>query len=394
MIIMVRPGRSLLRCGRTSLGIALSLKTLALLAGVLAWQNWLPGEPRAVQADKQTQPPPSTEPGASPPNPAPDDEPVVIRDNKLEMLAGVTMLVGTGFQGSQAASGALAQLQSGADHHLWTVGQGSKVPELTRALLAKVRDRQGIPDGTEVKNNEPSEVDAYYEALFYAYLNPPEAFADSARRDFTYAQLFNEPHKWRGEVLHVEGRLKRLRRYDVPLQLADRDIKYLYEGWIFDQAYGANPTCLLFTELPPGLEPAESMEAQVAFDGYFFKIYRYQSGDSKPGQAREAPLLIGRTLKLLSPQQANAVSATVWSKPLLVSFFALVFSTVGLAIWLTWWFRRGDRRIRTRLASSRRAVPDAFHELAPEPGSNGQPEESTWMLAHRSARDEDGQGSA
>ena len=70
-------------------------------------------------------------------------------------------------------------------------------------------------------------------------------------------------------------------------------MKTLYEGWIFDDLYIANPFCVLFTELPPGLHVGEKLEYRVGFDGYFFKRYRYKDGQ---GTVRDCPLFIGRTL--------------------------------------------------------------------------------------------------
>ena len=51
-----------------------------------------------------------------------------------------------------------------------------------------------------------------------------------------------------------------------------------------------------------GLAPAEKIQGvEVAFDGYFYKRFRYKAGDSyRPGQYRDAPVLIGHRLTLLS----------------------------------------------------------------------------------------------
>ena len=40
-----------------------------------------------------------------------------------------------------------------------------------------------------------------------------------------------------------------------------------------------NPRCVIFTKLPEGVEVREETDHRVAFDGYFFKRYRYQAGD-------------------------------------------------------------------------------------------------------------------
>jgi hypothetical protein len=109
----------------------------------------------------------------------------------------------------------------------------------------------------------------------------------------------------------------------------------------------------LFTELPEGLSVTEKTEVAVAFDGYFFKRYRYKAADSGPNQAREAPLLIGRTLVLKGPVAATpATESSAGGPSLMVGFLGLVVLTVGFAVGITWWFRRGDKHAYHRLAGA------------------------------------------
>jgi hypothetical protein len=135
----------------------------------------------------------------------------------------------------------------------------------------------------------------------------------------------------------------------------------IYEAWIFEK--GASPVCVVFTELPQGFELAEKSQGQVQFDGYFFKIYRYPTKDRTPGnRTRDVPLLIGRTLTLVDPKEQRASQEGQANKPgfltlsggssLLFGFFGLIIGTLVLALFLTIWFRRGDQRVRKRLAET------------------------------------------
>ena len=160
----------------------------------------------------------------------------------------------------------------------------------------------------------------------------------------TFAHLWEQPGDFRGQVIHVEGRLKRLRQFDAPRPAAAEGVRVVYEGWVFAEEYFSNPFCVLFTELPPGLRPAEKMEYHVAFDGYFFKRYRYQAGDG----LREAPLLIGHTLKLLDAPAADSSLPMSQQFLLLLVGFAVV--VILLLVGTGWWMRRGDRRVQERLA--------------------------------------------
>jgi hypothetical protein len=255
------------------------------------------------------------------------------------------------------------------------------VPPLNATLLAQVRDSRPLPifDSQKLQGTREQELDeihSYYDAVDKGYRHPSRSFANSARKDLTYAHLFQEPRKYRGTVVHFEGRLRRVRRYDPPLMLSQLGVRDLYEGWMFDlEHHGGNPICLVFTDLPPGLTVGEDLQGRVAFDGYFFKKYRYQAGDTGPGQAREAPLLIGHAPVLLE-QVATASESPSWSTtPLIVGLFTLIFVTLGLAVALHWWYRRGDRHVSGRLASARQLV---FVEPPTEPSSSELPPPSAF----------------
>jgi hypothetical protein len=212
-----------------------------------------------------------------------------------------------------------------------------------------VRDKTPIVSRRE--NEE--EFKAYCLAIVFAHTTPADAFRRGASLDVTYAHLFEEPDKYRGKVVHVTGRLKRVRRLDADPEIRETyEIPYVYEGWIFDPAiYGANPMCLLFTDLPPGIEVAETMDRRITFDGYFFKKYRYKGGDGW----HDCPLLIGHSPTALSESAANVDILPRW---ILTTFAGVVIGTAALALGLALWYRRGDAKVRTAMASRRPAFFD------------------------------------
>jgi hypothetical protein len=205
------------------------------------------------------------------------------------------------------------------------------------------------------------ESEAYNYVLVQANKTPAEAFARSARRDVTFAHLFEEPSVYRGQVIHVEGQLRMLRKFTPPRLAANEGVKDLYEAWIFDAIHVRNPYCVLFTELPPGLQPGERLDYQVAFDGYFFKRYRYQAADGW----RDAPLLIGHTVAFRTLPAASEPESPLydWIVPI---FLVALAGTVVMAIGTAWWFRHGDRRVRSTLA---RAALPSFPGLGTQGGS-------------------------
>jgi len=216
----------------------------------------------------------------------------------------------------------------------------------------------GVEDRAPVRNADENydEFQAYNLLLVRAHKTAAGAFAKGARRDLTFAHLFEEPAKYRGQIVHIEGLLRRLRKFDAARLAAKEGVPALYEGWVFDAEYGYNPYCVIVTELPKSIQIGEKLDRHVSFDGYFFKRYRYKAGDG----VRDAPLLIGRTLTPSASQGTAANARAPWldsSTPwLLIAFLAILLVTAGFGIALTLWFKRGDKQVRARLDAARDAA--------------------------------------
>jgi hypothetical protein len=285
--------------------------------------------------------------------PADDEPPVdeVFRSNTEEVVRGAATLVGAGCQRGHGSAMVLGLLLQGDRLHLWKLEEGNRAPELRAGPLRKVRDSTGVRIG-----DDAGEMEAYCEALYKASLASPGAFANSARRDLTLAHLLNEPQRYRGEVIHFEGEVRRIRRFDPPGMLEGQGIHDLYECWLFDRRYGTHPVCLVCTELPPGVQPGEQLSIEASFDAYFFKKYRYESADSKPGYLRQAPLFLGRSFALTrpivaAPQPDDAFASG--SHSALVIFLGIVVAVLVLAVAGTWLYTRADRRVQERIKLAR-----------------------------------------
>jgi hypothetical protein len=269
---------------------------------------------------------------------------------------GATALFGLAAGGDARPLACLAVLRAGEEKACWTIVDTSKVRPFPDAW------REWVHDETPIRSDR-LEVDAYAGTLLLAHWTDAAALGKAARRDLTYWQLFREPAKYRGQIVRIGGRMKRIRRYDDPPERArEGGVGRLYEGWLFNGDFGANPVCCVFTDLPEGLRVAETMEENVEFAGYFFKRYRYKAGDTPgPNEWRDAPLLIGRIVTVV-PQ--NAAAPEQWGRPLLPLFLSLVAGSIVLVIVLTLWLRRGDDRVRRRLAA---AVRQPFDPEGPPP---------------------------
>src|SRR5262249_29516108 len=155
------------------------------------------------------------------------------------------------------------------------------------------------------------------------------AFERKVNKTLTYAHLFNTPEKYRGQVVQAEGRLRRINRFDPPPEAARAGVNDRYEAWIINDAVGPNPYCVVFTEWPAGL-PRDLLGKEridqhivVRFAGYFYKRYRYTAADSKAGATREALLLIGHSLRVLTMDQPGDAAGAGWA-------YSLIWVILGL----------------------------------------------------------------
>lgn len=151
------------------------------------------------------------------------------------------------------------------------------------------------------------------------------------------------------KLVHIEGHLRRLVRVEPTSQLRDADkLPDLWEAWIFPEAI-YNPVCVVFSDLPEGIEPGDDLNQYVSFDGYFFKLMRYETGEHiGHGQYRwrRAPLLLGHTIRAIPEPEGPAnpwLSGTVGIL-LLISLSLVVLS----AAVVFWWFNRTDRRVKEK----------------------------------------------
>jgi hypothetical protein len=265
--------------------------------------------------------------------------------------------------GAAAAAliGASTPMQSAA---LLLQGQATSIWDVTSTTASKSAD--GLPfidreilGGVEDRAPVRSADQNYYEARAYDYLliqahkASPEGLAKIARKDLTFAHLFEEPERYRGEVVHVEGRLRMLRQFPASRFAAKQGVPSLYEGWIFEDAYLGNPYCVIVTQLPASIQIGERTERRVAFDGYFLKRYRYKSQGEV---VRDAPLLIGHSLLDVPPSVTASSSPWLLSDAFLPALLTILGATVAVVLGLSWWYMRGDRRVRMQLDKARQVA--------------------------------------
>ncbi len=198
------------------------------------------------------------------------------------------------------------------------------------------------------QDENDDEYTAYNVTVKQAAKFSSEVLAKYSRKDVVFADMLSDRrNSYLRELLHVEGTLVRLRKIEATERLkATSSIKELYEGWIVDHTHNDHLIEVVFIDLPEGMKPGELINYRVTFDGYYFKLLRYDSNEKdknkKPVQ-RMAPLLIGRSIEMLDV-------ASPWSlaNPLIPAMMGmLVVLAIGVVI-LIIWLRRGDRQVKQR----------------------------------------------
>jgi hypothetical protein len=272
------------------------------------------------------------------------------RYSRIGIGAGSLVLNGFG-SGLSRALTELATLGAGQYLECW------QLRDTDRLILWRPEWNQVVHDGKGVGSTGTVEAGVYSEVLIRAHYTSNKGFRRHVRRDVTFTHLFEDPDKYRGAIVRAEGRLLRVNRYDPPFEAREASVFNLYEAWIFPEQFGSHPFCVLFTEWPADL-PRSLLGQQkiqtpltVRLDGYFFKKLRY-SANGRGGE-REAPLVIGHGLSVVSAAAEEPPVTHSWVNNLVYVFLGLVAALLFGVIGLTYWFRKTDNDIHKRLLRAR-----------------------------------------
>lgn len=221
------------------------------------------------------------------------------------------------------------------------------VPPLNPDYLSWIKDNTPTPDPRFLPPDKISkEKQAYIHVVNQAMVNsfdiPLETFIESAKDNehVGFAHMWNQPDIYRGKVVAVKGRLIRLRKWDADMTARQNGIRYQYEGWIMPETKKTNPYWVMFPHLPEGIKPAEDMDKDVTFYGYFLKKIKYVSGEKKEATTL---LFVGPTVLLADKP------AVVVDPPLPIPVVSLIVVGIGILVMgilvfsFSWWFKRTDR---------------------------------------------------
>jgi hypothetical protein len=327
---------------RNALPAGLVLAALALIV----FAGSLRAAPPAVN-DKSD---PNFQPGAP-------DKPVPTHDEAVQN--GAASLFVNGFPNGGQVFGELVLLSAGeqTQPRLWTFFDPNIVRSIPPWMLGFVKDNTGMTQ--EIGDQEQ---DAYYTMLIFANRTSPAALDKAGlynlkHNDADWAHVFRNPEDYRGDIVHFEGKLKKLQKFKPQPMAAQGGVRNYYEGYMYADVLELNPVFFGITELPIGLEPGDHLDVKIGLSGYFFKKFRYTAVDTKKtNKDRLAPLVIGHTVTLLTePAAAEPPPDAEWVNWLGPTFFGFIGLTVAILFAIGYWFRRGDWRVRGRVIAIRHA---------------------------------------
>lgn len=203
--------------------------------------------------------------------------------------------------------------------------------------------------------------------------------AGSSLDDVSFTVLMLEPDRFRGELITIRGRVKRV--VELPVAANRFGIERMYEAWIFTRDSGTNPYRFVFTKPPVDVPLAENIEGEidVTATGYFFKRYGYAS----EGGMHVAPLLLGSELKRNVPREIIPVDAGF-------ARYVIAAVLIGLAVltFALWRINRSDRKFYEGKLRPLSAPADT--SLAP---LQGRADESAREMLGRMQQEDETQGS-
>lgn len=153
------------------------------------------------------------------------------------------------------------------------------------------------------------------------------AYGEIAEDEFpVFVDLFLHPEEYRGKPVTLRGHL--VGPVIVLPEEAESGFDQLYEAHLFDVDSQTNPTTVVFTDLPPGIDLEAEITDGISVTGYFLKIYWYRA---RGGQRQLAPLMLARTIEVTTPTPPEWPVPT-WTIVALILIVAVVALLIVVVI--------------------------------------------------------------
>lgn len=124
-----------------------------------------------------------------------------------------------------------------------------------------------------------------------------KALAEASTGQATFAQLYRQPKDYRGKLVTMRGKM--LRAFKLPASKNEFGITETWQTWILPEN-ARDHVQLYVLGLPPDFPVSEdgmTVQQQVEFTGFFFKLVAYKGEDA----IRKVPLLVARDVTWFKP---------------------------------------------------------------------------------------------
>jgi hypothetical protein len=200
-----------------------------------------------------------------------------------------------------------------------------------------------------------AENDAWFH-LFEVLSAAPPADLAAAATSIDFAQLFQQPAEYRGRLVTLAGRVRRVELLEAPANTYG--VKRYYRAVL---ETSANPVFVYFLELPQGFPRGDRLFEDAAATGFFFKRMAYRAVDD----IRTAPVIAARTLTWTPRSTATPPApSSTW-----LSLLVLAAATyAGFWIWRLWHWRgraAASLWVRRRPAQERPPLDPSFEVVDP-----------------------------
>jgi hypothetical protein len=244
-----------------------------------------------------------------------------------------------------------------------------KLVKLNRkeSIFASIKESAGVLGGPNAKDEEIA-----YNYIFKHVNTIPENILEEEslkgpanNKGLAHIDLVGETRDdFLRELIHMEGRLVRIRTMKPTDELEKAGFQVLYEGWFLNKNNPEHTVCVVFSKLPPGVSAGDGLSYDMAVDGYYFKLMRYKSLEKEPGKdkpvERVAPLILARTFRVLDTSSPGWGLGNYFIPAVVGGLLTVTLTVFGLF----WWFRRGDRRVQEMTAQAL-TKKNPFEEDAP-----------------------------
>jgi len=157
-----------------------------------------------------------------------------------------------------------------------------------------------------------------------------------------FVQLFEQSSEYRGELVTVEGIIRRAHPAKTPKN--DHGLEDYYQTWLWPNDHPNDPIVVWCLHLPDGFPIGMEMAEEAEATGFFFKRWAYKAAD---GNMRRAPMLLARTVHWRKRSEA---SSSVPEGPLPLVLMIAGAAAFG-ALTAVYVYRRTRRRGPSRVAS-------------------------------------------